>query len=233
MALDARGETVVRFMSALRNASRMGTYVETVVAMFASGAWRDYHTAVSHDRWRAHEFDYFLITCEADYHDVARLLTWTRVETVAAIAVAMTEPFGPHRRRLDKAAQAWGAPAGVSLFDLAQHHGWLRRGVKTPTLLAAPVSSYMRTLAKEAKEAPPAGRGRAEFYRTRTLDLPAARRCALDAEAARLRRRYSADELRYLRERLGHRGAGRPRLNGPVSGKTIRQRRWRERLQLN
>jgi hypothetical protein len=230
MALDGRGQGVVSFMSALRNASRMGTYVDTVVAMFASGIWRDYRTAVSHDRWRAHEFDYFLIACGADYSDVARLLTWTRVETIGTIAAAMTDPAGPHRRPIDVAAKQWGAPAGVSLLDLARHHGWLRRDRKTPTLLNAPVSPYRLTLAKDA---PPAGRGRAEYYRTRTLDLPVARRRALDAEAARLRSRYSGDELRYLRERLARRGAGRPRFNGPVSGKTTRQRRWRERLQLN
>ena len=63
-------QTVSQFVSDLRNVSRLAAYVDTVVDVYESGAWRAYTDATGRsDRWREAEFDYFLIACG---HSTAR-----------------------------------------------------------------------------------------------------------------------------------------------------------------
>lgn len=97
-AADGNWGAVSRFMSDMRNASRLGAYVDTVVEMYESGAWRQYTDATGRvDVWREREFDYFLIACGADYTDVQRLLSWDKAKAVD-LAAAMDEGEDPARR---------------------------------------------------------------------------------------------------------------------------------------
>ena len=58
---DTNWQTVSKFMSDLKNASRLATYVDTVVSVFESNAWRRYTDANGRsDDWLECEFDYFL-----------------------------------------------------------------------------------------------------------------------------------------------------------------------------
>jgi hypothetical protein len=222
--IDANGRRVLTFTSALRNASRIGTYVDTVLDMFQSGAWRSYQIATGAERWRKREFDYFLIACDARYAEVAQLLTWKRAQAVA-IAAAM-EGGKRERRPLEQASREWHAPTGESLLDLARRNGWLNTHAKELTLRVAPVSQYTRVVARAR---PPRG-GRARFYFTEQLkeQIKPARRRELDAVVTQLCRDLKPEECRYVRARLLPTGAGRPRLNGPVSRKTAWMRRQRE-----
>src|SRR5262245_27438310 len=220
--IDANGRRVLTFTSALRNASRIGAYVDTVLEMFQSGAWRSYQIATGAERWREREFDYFLIACDARYTDVAQLLTWKRAKAVA-IAAAM-EGTGRARRRLDLASRDWHAPTGESLLDMARRNGWLNTHAKELTLRVAPVSQYTRVVARAQL---PRGR-RARFYYLVQLNrqIPAARRRELDAVVARLRRDLTPVECRYVRACLLPAGAGHP-LNGPPAASTLASRRHR------
>jgi hypothetical protein len=221
--IDQNGRRVIDFESALRNASRIGTYVDTVVDMFESRAWRHYATASGTEGWRAREFDYFLIACGAGYADVAQLLAWKKAKAVN-VAAAMEGDDRRTRRSLEDASRDWRSPTGTSLIDLARRNGWLRSQTAAPTLKVAPVSSYARAVVRGG--IPLGTRGRR--YRTRTLleELPAARRRELEAEGLRLRQHYTEAELRYLREQLVPARRGRPR-QSQVSKATERVRRHR------
>src|SRR5437588_12736290 len=131
---DPNWQTVSKFMSDLKNASRLATYVDTVVNVFESTAWRRYTDANGRsDDWLECEFDYFLIACGASYSDVQRLLAWDKARTVD-LAAAM-ESDEPHRRRpLAKASEAWQSPTGTPLAELAASQGWTKSagGLRVP-----------------------------------------------------------------------------------------------------
>jgi len=123
---DTNWRVVSRFMSDLRNASRLATYVDTVVDVYESGAWRRYVDATGRlDEWRECEFDYFLIACGAEYSDAQRLLAWDKARAVD-LASAMEGEDPARRRSLEEASTLWQSPTGVGLADLAQRQGWTR-----------------------------------------------------------------------------------------------------------
>jgi hypothetical protein len=139
MTIDPAGQTVITFSSALLNASRVGTYADLVVNMFTSQQWRRYETALGVTTWRAHEFDYFLIACDARYEDLFRILLWDTVRA-AKMADAMSGDPSPNRRPLAEASAAWQSGTPQTLIDRAKANGWISAREKAPTLKAPPVS---------------------------------------------------------------------------------------------
>jgi hypothetical protein len=158
-------------VSDLRNASRLATYVDTVVNVYESGAWRRYTDATGRsDEWREREFDYFLIACGADYSEVQRLLTWDKARAVD-LASAMESDDAALRRRLEDASATWQSPTGVALADLGIAHGWTRASgqVKVPP---APARARARarhglTMDEHARQA---RAGQIDAERRRELD---------------------------------------------------------------
>jgi hypothetical protein len=221
-ALAANATAVVTFRSHLRNYTKLTHLTLTILEMFRSKQWRAYQSIRGPVRWLECEFDYFLIAQDAPYEDVVRVVGWERIGT--ELAPAMMGPEGRTRRSFAAAAAAWPGDTGEALLDRARRLGWLTPNEKTPTLRPAPVTSYARVVAREAL---PDG-SRARRYRTRTLlaDLTPARRAALEAEIMRLRRRYTVEELRYVREQLVPARRGRPR-QAQVSAEGLRSRRRR------
>ena len=193
---DENWDAVSRFMSDLRNASRLATYVDTVVEMYESGAWREYTDATGReDSWREREFDYFLIACGADYTDVQRLLAWEKAKAVDLAAAMDTNDEHPEQRRaLDAAASDWASPAGVPLNALAEQQGWMRPG---GTMKPAPLPARARTRARTGASKDTNARER------RAEAIEAVRRAALDGLVDELldevtdvqERRYLADVL--------------------------------------
>ncbi len=123
---DSNWQVVSKFMSDLRNASRLATYVDTVVDVYESGAWRRYTDATGRsDEWRVCEFDYFLIACGAQYTDVQRLLAWDKARAVD-LAAAMDSEDPNVRRPLEVASSAWQSPTGMPLANLAKTQGWTK-----------------------------------------------------------------------------------------------------------
>jgi hypothetical protein len=212
--IDPNGQRVIAFASAMRNASRIGTYVDTVLEMFASRAWRHYETAVGVDDWRAHEFDYFLIAWGAAYADVAQLLAWRKAKA-ADIAAAMEGEDRRSRRPLEEASRTWHSPSGESLIDIARRNGWLRPQGKEPLLRAAPVPQRALARARHGTTMDEQAR------QSRRRRLPVPRRQALDELAAQLAAQTAdALELRYVIDQLRRRVSGRSQ---PIKDRN----RWR------
>lgn len=138
-------ETISKFVSDLRNASRLGAYVDTVVDIYESEAWRRYVDATgSESQWRKCEFDYFLIACGAEYGDVQRLLSWDKARAVD-LASAMESDDARLRRPLDKVADSWRSPTGAQLTDLADRQGWTK---KPGSLRVSPAPQRARARAR-------------------------------------------------------------------------------------
>lgn len=202
--VDEAGDTVLRFVSAARNLSRLGELTDEVLAIAKSGSWRRYRTAVGVDEWRECEFDYFLIACDLSHEDVARIVTYTREG--ATLAAMMDRAANSTRRRpLEEASAAWHAPAPETLIQRAQRLGWTR-GATSTALRAAPL--------------PPRARARhahgismdQHAQRTREQRLAARRRRQLDELVDRVRdeladeteRLYVIDQLRKPGNAAGH-----------------------------
>lgn len=188
---DGNWDVVSRFMSDMRNASRLATYVDTVVEMYESAAWRCYTDATGRvDAWREREFDYFLIACGADYTDVQRLLSWDKAKAVD-LAAAMDEGEDPDARRpLDHAAAEWRSPTGVPLTELASQQGWTKAG---GALKPSPAPARARVRAKT-------GATMDENARRRRFEaLSADRRSQIERQADRLLTEIPGQtEQRYL-----------------------------------
>ena len=136
-------QTVSQFVSDLRNVSRLAAYVDTVVDVYESGAWRAYTDATGRsDRWREAEFDYFLIACGAQYGEVQRLLTWDRARAVELASAMESEdpknrrslgevrPSGPHQRgrRWSSSPSARAGPRATASSESARRHNALEPG---------------------------------------------------------------------------------------------------------
>lgn len=186
--------TISQFMSDLRNVSRLAAYVDTVVDVYESGAWRAYTDATGRsDRWREAEFDYFLIACGAQYGEVQRLLTWDRAHAVE-LASAMESEDPTRRRPLADVSAEWASPAGTPLLQLAEHQGWTKGNGQ---LRVAPAPQRARARARTGmtmdEHARQARADRLDRDRRETLDR------LVDAMVAEV-----ADDLdlRYLVDRL-------------------------------
>jgi hypothetical protein len=185
---------VSQFMSDLRNVSRLAAYVDTVVDVYESGAWREYTDATGRsDHWREAEFDYFLIACGAQYGEVQRLLTWDRARAVE-LASAMDSDNPTRRRPLPEVSDQWTSPVGASLVKLAERQGWTKGNGR---LRVAPAPQRARARARTGVTVDEHAReGRANR-------LEQARREVLD-ELADVMLAETSDELelRYLIDRL-------------------------------
>lgn len=187
---DANWSVVARFVSDLKNASRLATYVDTVVEVYESGAWRSYTDATGRsDEWRACEFDYFLIACGAQYSEVQRLLTWDKARAVD-LAAAMESEDASARRTLEDASASWDSPTGVPLTDLASGQGWTKTSGQ---LRVPPAPQRARARARN-------GLSMDEHARqVRESKIPQSRRGELDQLAASIVEASDSDlELRYL-----------------------------------
>lgn len=205
---DHNWEAVSQFVSDLRNASRLATYVDTVVDIFENQAWRRYTDATGRtDAWRECEFDYFLIACGAQYGDVQKLLTWDRARA-ADVAAAMESDDPRKRRSLADASGAWRSPTGTTLLEHADKQGW----TKSAGLLRVP-------------PAPPRARVRARHGITmdeharqqREAQIPAQRRSELDKQVQQLAKELTSVELRYVRDAIAAKLSreGRPAVLDP------------------
>lgn|SRR5262245_56039480 len=205
MAVDNPGQRVLTFETALRNASRLGTYADLIVGMFESGAWRQYTTALGPERWRAHEFDYFLIACDARYEDIVRILGWDTVRAAQLAEAMMGEPSS-HRRSLAEASAAWRSPTGPSLIEIAQRNDWLIAQRSAPTLKVAPVGERARVRARS-------GKAWEQLAREKRAARLKPQRPALDALIADIASRVPDPEaLRYVIDQLRRRlHRGRPK----------------------
>ncbi len=107
--LDANGKAVATFSGRVRNLARVAELTHSIIDMAESGAWRDYTTAVGRQRWLDAEYDYFLISCQLEREDVARVLAWNAES--AKLAPLMDRDAPPEQRRsLDEAASVWTGP---------------------------------------------------------------------------------------------------------------------------
>lgn len=187
---DANWNVVARFMSDLKNASRLATYVDTVVDVYESGAWRTYTDATGRsDEWRPCEFDYFLIACGAQYSEVQRLLTWDKARAVD-LAAAMESDDASARRPLQDASANWDSPTGVALTELADGQGWTKASGQ---LRVPPAPQRARARARH-------GLSMDEHARqTRESKIEQERRGELDELADTVASKADDDlELRYL-----------------------------------
>src|SRR5216683_6601299 len=109
--VDANGERVITFSGRIRNLARIAELTESIIEMAESRAWRDYRTAVGHEQWLDAEFDYFLIACEMQRDDIARVLAWNGESS--KLAPLMDREAAPERRRhLDAASARWASHGG-------------------------------------------------------------------------------------------------------------------------
>jgi hypothetical protein len=177
-------------MSDLRNASRLATYVDTVVDVYESGAWRRYTDATGRaDEWRPSEFDYFLIACGAQYSDVQRLLTWDKARAVD-LAAAMESDDSTARRTLEEVSASWQSPTGVPLSQLAGGQGWTKPSGK---LRVPPAPQRARARARHGLTMDEHAR------QMRENKIPENRRAALEQVAAKLVAESDGDlEIRYV-----------------------------------
>lgn len=187
---NANWSVVSRFMSDLRNASRLATYVDTVIDVYESDAWRSYTDVTGRsDEWRPCEFDYFLIACGAQYSDVQRLLTWDKARAVD-LAAAMESDDAAARRPLADASAAWQSPTGVPLSDLAGGQGWTKASGQ---LRVPPAPQRARARARHGLTMDEHAR------QVRESKVPQSRRAELDQLAANVVAASDGDlELRYL-----------------------------------
>jgi hypothetical protein len=133
--VDSNGREVLAFTGKVQNLQRVAELTHSIIEMAESGAWRDYKTAVGHQRWLDAEYDYFLISCQLERDDVARVLAWNAES--AKLAPLMDREAPPEQRRpLDKAAADWAGAGTEPLLGRAQRLGWVGRGGQ---LAASPV----------------------------------------------------------------------------------------------
>lgn len=187
---DPNWSVVSRFVSDLRNASRLATYVDTVVDVYESDAWRHYTDETGRsDEWRPCEFDYFLIACGAQYSEVQRLLTWDKASAVDLAAAMESEDAGS-RRTLEEASASWQSPTGVPLTNLASGQGWTKASGQ---LRVPPAPQRARARARHGLTMDEHAR------QMRESKIPQSRRDELDQFAATGVEAAASDlELRYL-----------------------------------
>lgn len=187
---DANWSVVSRFMSDLRNASRLATYVDTVVDVYESDAWRRYTDETGRsDEWCACEFDYFLIACGAQYSEVQRLLTWDKARAVDLAGAMESDDVGA-RRPLSEASASWQSPTGVPLTDLANGQGWTKASGQ---LRVPPAPQRARARARHGLTMDEHAR------QERERKIAQSRRDELDQLAASIVEASDGDlELRYL-----------------------------------
>lgn len=191
--LDEHGREVIAFTGQVQNLQRVAELTQSIIAMAESGAWRDYKTALGRQTWREAEYDYFLISCQLERDDVARVLAWNADSS--KLAPLMDREAPPDKRRLlAAAANEWSSAGMESLLRRAERLGWLRKGGQ---LAASPVPRRARTVAATGMTSEELAR------RARAERITADRRRELDELADRLLEAVpDAGERRYVIDRL-------------------------------
>jgi hypothetical protein len=194
--LDEHGREVIAFSGQVQNLQRVAELTQSIIAMAESDAWRDYKTAVGRQAWREAEYDYFLISCQLERDDVARVLAWNADS--AKLAPLMDREAPPEKRRpLETAAKEWASAGTEPLLTRAERLGWTRKGGQ---LAASPVPRRARTVAATGKTVEELAR------EVRAERMPADRRRELDRLADGLVESVpDASERRYVIDRLTRR----------------------------
>jgi hypothetical protein len=191
--VDANGREVISFTGKVQNLQRVAELTQSIIEMAESGAWRDYTTAIGHQRWLDAEYDYFLISCQLERDDVARVLAWNAESSKLAPLMDREAP-AEQRRPLERAAADWVAAGTEPLFGRAQRLGWVNKGGQ---LAASPVPRRARVLATTGMTMEEHAR------RARAERIPADRRRVLDGIAADLAEAVpDAAERRYVIDRV-------------------------------
>ncbi len=191
--VDANGREVIAFTGKVQNLQRVAELTHSIIEMAESGAWHDYTTAVGHQRWLDAEYDYFLISCQLERDDVARVLAWNADSSKLAPLMDRGAPV-ERRRPLEKAASDWTGTGAEPLLGRAQRLGWLNKGGQ---LAASPVPRRARLLATTGITPEEHAR------QARAERIPADRRRVLDGIAADLVESVPDEkERRYVLDRV-------------------------------
>lgn len=205
--VDTAGDEILHFISDTRNLTELGGLTRKIVDMAKSDNWRRYRTAVGKVEWLEAEFDYFLIACDLPHREVMRVLAYDRESK--ELASLMDHKAEPSRRRsLEEASAEWKAPTPGTLIERAQRLGWTRtvetnapggkrvKGVATPFMKAPPVSERARLQHRDGLTNEQRAR------RNRVAAIPEKRRTQLDSMVEKLSGQLTAQERRYLMDRL-------------------------------
>ncbi len=194
--MDANGSAVATFTSRVKNLARVAELTHSIIEMADSGAWRRYRTALGDQEWREAEYDYFLIACQLQRDDVARVLAWNS-ESARLAPLMDRDADASKRRALADAARSWKSPGFGTLVERAREQGWLGPSGR---LNASPLPRRARILAAEGIT--PEERAR----KARAERISTSRRNQLDVLVADIDAQLR-DELehRYVLDRLADR----------------------------
>lgn len=191
--IDANGREVIAFTGEVQNLQRVAELTHSIIEMAESGAWRDYTTAVGHQRWLDAEYDYFLISCQLERDDVARVLAWN-AESAKLAPLMDREAPAEKRRPIETAAAEWSSAGAEPLLRRAERLGWIRSGGQ---MAASPVPRRARTVAATGMTTEELAR------RSRAERIPADRRRELDRLAAGVVEAVTdPSERRYVIDRI-------------------------------
>lgn len=191
--VDANGHEVIAFTGKVQNLQRVAELTHSIIEMAESGAWQDYRTAVGHQRWLDAEYDYFLISCQLERDDVARVLAWNAESAKLAPLMDREAPL-EQRRPLEEAASGWSGAGTEPLLKRAQRLGWINSAGR---LAASPVPRRARMVAATGMTMEERAR------RTRAEQISNDRRRVLDGVAEDVRRSVRDDrERRYVIDRI-------------------------------
>jgi hypothetical protein len=126
MELEGNARLVSQFTSKVRNLSRVAELADAFIDMAASGAWREYTFATGHFRWRASEFDYFLIANGVRRDDAARVLAYNK--RAKELLPLMDEGVDKRKRRpFEQAAKEYQSADSLNtdLVATAADLGWI------------------------------------------------------------------------------------------------------------
>ena len=193
MTTDQAWEHVHRFQLQIDNLGRIGDLRARMVEMAESDDWRDYTSAIGRLRWRAAEFDYFLIDCGVSHQDAQRAIEWSRTGTKLA---ALMDPAADRRRRrpVEEAGKDWpGTALGKEFLTEARRLGWLADDGATKPVVSTRALEQARSGVTKERQA----------LERRTERLPLERRRQLDAMVDALVDELGpTDERRYVIDRL-------------------------------
>jgi hypothetical protein len=193
-------ERVRAFAQRMLEARSIALISDLIIDIALSGAWRDYDIDGVPFRWRAAEFDYFLITCGVVYVDVKEVLKGRDT----APLVPLFDQKSPEHRPLRVASDALGfLPDGKTLETLAHELGWYTdrgRARKPP-------------LGRRSRARASGGSREARSREARRMRI-GAERCAVLVQlvAWLAREELSPDECRFVADELnmaaGHSDGG-------------------------
>lgn len=158
--VDDNGKKVSAFTSKIQNLSRIGELGDAFDDMAESGAWRDYTFATGHFRWRASEFDYFLIANRVRRDDVTRVLAYNSKRSRDLAPLMDVAADRRNRRPFEQAAKEYqNADAlNTDLVTAAAELGWIN-GEKFSDIKSTaagtqiPVKSPIPTFTRENRAA--------------------------------------------------------------------------------